>query len=308
VLLAQTLLVLKEDDKAEEVLRRLHAWLGEEREKAEGQASGHGSISARDRAALGAAALYRGFGKPQQGLEWAERLSPGERRERTRADLLCHLRRFDEAVRAGIEAVKAEPADPENYVYLEWACGSAPAEATEAARICIEIVERNPRNAGALTVLAVLADRRGAHGEAIQLFERARASDPRNINTRLWHAVSLHGAGDPQKALEVLEEARSLPARTLNERRGVAGNLGNVHESLGNLDTCLGLYQEALRLDPGQAWGHARVGRILVRLGRVAEAIPYLDRAQEFGAWDPYTLEELRRARKAMGDQDGEAR
>jgi tetratricopeptide (TPR) repeat protein len=68
-----------------------------------------------------------------------------------------------------------------------------------------------------------------------------------------------------------------------------------IAERQGRFDQALGYYAEALRLHPEQAWLHEQTGRVLVRLGRPADARTHFERAVE--------LEPNREsARKALGE------
>lgn len=87
--------------------------------------------------------------------------------------------------------------------------------------------------------------------------------------------IYLRGQGRDHEALGDLREAVRLGAR----RGEVFANLGMVHGSLGDLDSALVLFDQALRLSPGNGVFHYNRALAYLRLHRPREALADLDHA-----------------------------
>ena len=120
-----------------------------------------------------------------------------------------------------------------------------------------------------IAVLAVAAHHQVATWrDSLTLFGRAVALDPDNLVAQHRFAVALRDAGRLDEAQQRYQEIlRREPRWALPWLE-----LGGLLEERGDLPEALRHYQEGLRLRPSHAAGQASLGRVLLHLGRPAEA------------------------------------
>jgi Flp pilus assembly protein TadD len=99
----------------------------------------------------------------------------------------------------------------------------------EAADICHDVIGRQPDNPDALPLLGVIAQQTGRPGEALSLVRRAI----------LWQLLAPH-----------YHDA-----------------LGALLQQLGRLAQALAAYDQALRIEPSDAWTHNNRGNVLAFQG-----------------------------------------
>ena len=180
--------------------------------------------------------------------------------------------RLDAAVLATRKAVDLRPLDAEGIslhaVYLTEA--GRPAEA-------LAFLEPYARNVApdldVLTALGMAQARTGRREEALATFARARELDPSNAMV-LVNAGTVHlMAGDRVRARQAFEAALDLD-------EGVArahNSLGVIAAGEGRLPEAIARWQKAAALDPGDYQTLFNLGATLRRMGREAEARPYLE-------------------------------
>jgi len=131
--------------------------------------------------------------------------------------------------------------------------------------------------------LAVVARDLNLSDEALRAEEAAlalRPDEPTAVNGR---GLLLADAGRAAEAAAAFERAIRL-----DPTNGVYFvNLGNARREAGNLDGAAAAYTQALERAPGLADAANGLGTVLVQQQRVAEAVPYLERA----AQDPAFIE-----------------
>jgi tetratricopeptide (TPR) repeat protein len=171
----------------------------------------------------------------------------------------------------------------------------AAAEASQA------LARGAPRGAG-LALLGDAFSRQGLHGEALERYRDARKEDPWHAGAALGEAWALLRLGRAEEARPLAEamlaedpgsiERLMLAAAARAETRDPAGALGvletalrvapgraDVHhklgdaaQSLGDFDRAVRAYRDALELDGGFADVRHKLARLLAARGHVAEA------------------------------------
>lgn len=123
--------------------------------------------------------------------------------------------------------------------------------------------------------MALIAQQRGQHRKALELFDRAAALDPADVSVHANHGNLLAMLGQTDAALGSFDRALALrPAQA-----EVLCNRGNALHSLGRLPEALAAYEQALalRADLAEAWDGQ--GNSLVLIGEGPRALASYDRA-----------------------------
>jgi predicted O-linked N-acetylglucosamine transferase (SPINDLY family) len=134
----------------------------------------------------------------------------------------------------------------------------------EAEGICRRVLEREPRHAGALQLLGLMAQQQGRLKVALRLMLMAVAADA--------------GVAD------------------------FHNSLGTVLADLRRFDAALAALDQALRLRPGYAQAHRNRGIALAKAGRLAEAAGPLREAARLRPDDPAAWEDLVSLYHQLGD------
>ncbi len=121
----------------------------------------------------------------------------------------------------------------------------------EAEAVCRRVLERQPRHAGALHVLAVVAHARRRLAAALELARMAVAAAP--------------------------------------DEAGFRNTLGIILGDLRRWDDCFAAFGEAIRLDPAGFEAHRNLAVALSKAGRLEEAVAPMTRAAEIRPNEPET-------------------
>jgi predicted O-linked N-acetylglucosamine transferase (SPINDLY family) len=181
----------------------------------------------------------------------------------------------------------------------------------EAEPLCRSLLEREPGDLGALSLLGIIlaqtrrteeaaellgrvaaampdnADAHTNHGnvlraldrhhDALACYERSLALKPHGAEAHYNRGVALSDLRQYEQAVESYERAVGLKpdhAPAWNNRGGVLNMLGRMEEALASID-------RAIVLQPRFAAAHSNRGMTLERLGRYEEALASFDRALE---------------------------
>ena len=133
--------------------------------------------------------------------------------------------------------------------------------------------------------------------EARQLWELALFWRPEKPGALMVASMGLMLCGDIKPAKELLEKLVLLPLPSASEDwtwhfklQRSWFNLALCRGNLGDLVGCMQALQETLKLNPKDAEALKLLAQTLVDIGRVEEALPYVDKALVFepqfvGAW-----------------------
>ena len=185
----------------------------------------------------------------------------------------------------------------------------ASGERDEAESLCRSILERQPGEAGVLTLLGVILAQSHRIEEAAKLFERAVAQTPDDPAAHINYGTALRDLGRHVSALRSYERALAIQPEHVaaHYNRGVSLQLlrrygealesydrtlalepghaaawngrGEILRALGRLEEALASYARALASEPGHAEAHNNRGIALQELGRFEEALASYERA-----------------------------
>jgi tetratricopeptide (TPR) repeat protein len=159
---------------------------------------------------------------------------------------------------------------------FQWACRlQAAGRLAEAERSFKQVLALDPRHAGSLNQLGVIALQTGRATTALSLVQQAIAIDATQAP---YHYTLGNVFGDLRRPVEALA---SYHAALLIEPDypEVFNNLGNVLKDLKRPADALASYDRAIMLRPGYAKAHSNRGALLAELDRPIEALASYDRA-----------------------------
>jgi len=143
----------------------------------------------------------------------------------------------------------------------------------QAAQLYEQILQQNPRHAGALQLLGTLRGQQGRHREAVQMTEAALALSPNDFGTLANHASVLMAAGRHEAALLHLDKALAIKPDFLEAHY----NRGVTLAALNRLAQSLESYGRALATAPGHVPSRMRRAHLLHAMGRFTDALADYD-------------------------------
>ena len=130
-----------------------------------------------------------------------------------------------------------------------------------------------PPDVAKLYAVAVGHHRAGRIEPAAEIYSRALALAPTNLDIHNNLGVALRALGKPEAAAAMYRRGIALHPRA----PGLRSNLGNVYRDLGDFEQAEACHREALRLSPGSAESAYNLGLVLRDRGRLADAIAAFD-------------------------------
>ena len=150
-------------------------------------------------------------------------------------------------------------------------------DAAEAARLCQEIVEKEPTNAQAWQLLGMARIVGEQFQPAIEPLERALALDGRNAQTLCLLGTACSRLGQGDEAIAWFDRALALDMR----QAAVWYDRGNVLHTLGRHEQALQSLDRALMLAPTFANAWLNRGQVLAHLKQPKEAMASFRKATE---------------------------
>ena len=164
--------------------------------------------------------------------------------------------------------LEASPGHAEALELLAEAC-FAQGRLAEALNAYDQALQSKPRDAGTLYNRGVVLDRLGRHADAVASFDRALAVRPRDVAALVNRGNALHALQRFAEALDSFDRALATAPRSVEARY----NRGNALLAMGRHEEALASFDGAIAHRPDHADALLNRGLALAALGRHAEAI-----------------------------------
>lgn len=134
----------------------------------------------------------------------------------------------------------------------------------------VDVLEWQPGQSTLLTVISTPHNdvrkllRQAKYPQALQLLNKALATNPRDPQMRFWQGFVFEQLGQPDMALQVyLDLTREYP-----ELAEPFNNLGVIYAAKGDYPNAKASLDAALRANPNYASAHENMGDLLVNMAR----------------------------------------
>lgn len=138
-----------------------------------------------------------------------------------------------------------------------------------AVTICQRILQSEPANHGAMTLLGVLAFYAGNIQLAIQLLERSIVIQPRQADAHNNLGEIYRTSGNLQRAFACFEQALKLDPQHV----GALVNYGNALQDVYQYENAVGAYQRVLKIQPDHPGTLSNLANVYQQLYRHEDAI-----------------------------------
>ncbi|QNP39659.1 tetratricopeptide repeat protein [Lysobacter solisilvae (ex Woo and Kim 2020)] len=182
-----------------------------------------------------------------------------------------------EALPLAQQLVARAPQDAEARQLLAL-CLARSGSAADAEREFVQALQLAPAHPGILANLAVLLRGQGRVQEAIPLWRRALAVQPKFVQAWIDLGAAELSLGQHQAATVAFEQALALQPSALAWHY-----LGNARRDAGDLPAAETAFRNAVALDPRSASAWINLGAVLRLLGRADETIACYERAEALG-------------------------
>jgi len=171
----------------------------------------------------------------------------------------------------------------------------------EAEQLYRLILAQQPKHAGAMHLLGVIAHQMGRNDVAVDLIRRALALNPNNAKAQNNLGNVLKEMGQLDGAIAAFRQAIAL-SHDLPEAHS---NLGSVLKDKGELAEAIAVCRKAIALRPNYAEAHNNLGNALRDKGQLDEAIAACRQAIALNPNLPQAHNNLGGALKDQGQLDG---
>jgi len=188
--------------------------------------------------------------------------------------LLASLGNLEQATVAWQQVVAHDPQNA-NALFTLGQAAEQQHDEQEARAYYQRAIVADGAHAHAHAALGDLLYRRKERAAARPHLERAASLDPSDHDSAFLAARSYEQAGEDEQSLVWYAKAAVAKADFWQANFYAA----NLHRRRGDLEAALRAMLGVLAIDPQQAQTLAETGALLAEMGRLAEAIPYLERA-----------------------------
>jgi tetratricopeptide (TPR) repeat protein len=120
--------------------------------------------------------------------------------------------------------------------------------------------------------------------KATEYILKAITVQPESPTHKQLYATYLMRQGKNHEAIPLIDEALEIqPSDVIYILRGQADY------NMGNIEDALGFFEKAMAIDPNNPLANHMMGLMLYRLQRFDEAIPYIEKALEYGELESLT-------------------
>lgn len=255
------------------------------------------------RLALGLILAGEGDPGARQQLEAAATLQPNPPNPAAKAQALRSLaqlvRRTDpgEAKQALIGALQLSPETPDDTILAAEIAENA-GDASVAEQAYRKALKENPNSTQAIAGLIHIYMQQKEYSAAEPLLKSALARDPDSPSLNAQYAALLGAEGRSADAVSVLEKLHQLRPNDTN----IATMLADAYVEAGSLPQADALYSQLLAANPNNPELESGRGQVLIREGRYAEALFFLQKAAKIRQDDPDTWSGIAFAASKTGE------
>jgi tetratricopeptide (TPR) repeat protein len=159
-------------------------------------------------------------------------------------------------------------------------------------------VDRKPENAFGHYMLGLASWKSGDLTGAEKAFNEALAKDPKHVKSLLNSARVLMDLDRNQEALERIQTARTLDSTATESIRLLA----RAHHRLGDVESAVTSYREALIADERDVWAMNNLGMLYIEQAKPQEALGPLARAVQLKPTSPIFQNNLGMTLELLGD------
>jgi predicted Zn-dependent protease len=255
------------------------------------------------RLALGLILVNQGDPGAREQLEAAATLQPNPPNPAAKAQALRALAqlvyRSDPATakQALIDALHISPETPDDTL-LAAEIAEASGDADVAEQAYRKVLKENPQSSDAIAGLIHLYMKEKKYSDAEPLLKSALARDPASPALNAQYAALLGAEGRVDDAIVVLEKLRQLKPKD----GAVARMLADAYLQAGDTAKADALYAELLASNPNDPELESDRGQVLIREGKYAEALLFLQNAAKIRQDDPDTWSGIAFAASKTGE------
>ncbi|MGD0390624.1 MAG: tetratricopeptide repeat protein [Tepidisphaeraceae bacterium] len=170
----------------------------------------------------------------------------------------------------------------------------------QAEQLYRQVLARQPKHAGAMQFLGVIAHQVGRNDMAVDLIHRAIALNPDNADAHNNLGNALKDKGQLNEAIDAYRQAIALKPNYAETHN----NLGSALKVKGHLDEAIAAFRQAIGLRGNYAEAHSNLGIALIGKGQLDEAIAAFRRAIALRPNIPELHSNLSNALKDKGQLD----
>lgn len=163
-----------------------------------------------------------------------------------------------------------------------------------------KVLKRNPASVGALTLLAIVADRRGQSKAAGEYYRKAAELAPNDGGMLNNYGAWLCGNGFAAEALVWFDRAIATPNYN---PAGALANAGGCALQTGQYERAEADLRKALALDPTNAYALLSMARYKYRLDQFMDARAFIERRIAAAPVDPGVLQLAADIETKLGDR-----
>jgi predicted O-linked N-acetylglucosamine transferase (SPINDLY family) len=170
----------------------------------------------------------------------------------------------------------------------------------DAQKICRQVLDLDPHNAGALHLMGVLAGQANRLDESIEFLSRAIQARPDFAQGHYNLGLALQHAGRFDEAISAYNRGVQLKP----DYAMAFNNIGVLMNRAGRWDEAIVALQNAIRLNPNFAEAHNNIGTTYRQLGRFGESVECFRRAIALDPKIHDSFNNLGNALKMLGKLD----
>ncbi|HEY5061300.1 MAG TPA: tetratricopeptide repeat protein, partial [Gemmatimonadaceae bacterium] len=215
-------------------------------------------------------------------------------------------REYAQPERLWREVVARTPANPRGYNGVAYGMlHERPPRVAEAVPFLKQALVLDPTYLSPMRALAAIAVQQSRLAEARPLLERELALDPSYADAKPLLGIVLVALGKPDSAAPYLAHVDLAPLAEDDPAGETLTALGTTYMIVGRWADAASAFRRALEANPGKTDAKEFLGDALIREGRPADAVPFLEDAARSGSGSAFGAALLSLADAQTGNVQG---